>query len=227
MSYFKDPNAELQKMLEMAVHFGHYTNKWNPKMKKYIYSSRKGVHIIDLHKTLAKLDKALVYLQELKKQGKVILFVSTKQQANPVVTKTAMDVKMPYVTFKWIPGLITNFSTVAKRISYLRKLRLMKTEGEFAKYTKKEVSKFEKEILSLEQSLGGVENLNSTPDCIFVVDVVRDNIAVKEANKMGIPVVAIVDSNADPDCVTFPIPGNDDAVKSLTYFLSQVEGALK
>ncbi len=226
MSILKDHNAELQEMLKHAVHFGHYTNKWNPKMKKYIYTSRKGVHVFDLHKTLTALDVALTYLRELKTQGKVILFVSTKQQATPVLTKIATELGAPFVTHKWIPGLLTNYGTVSKRIGQLKKLRKMKLEGDFDQYTKKEVSKFEKEMQKLDQSLGGVENLSKVPDCLFVVDVVRDNICVKEANKMKIPVVGIVDSNADPDNVNYPIPGNDDAIKSLTYLLGKVAEAL-
>lgn len=213
-------------MLKAAVHFGHYTNKWNPKMKKYIYTSRKGVHIFDLHKTLAALDKVLTYLADLKKQGKTILFVSTKQQATPILTKTAEAVSMPYVTSKWIPGLLTNFNTVGRRIAQLKKWRKMKEDGEMSKYTKKEISKIEKEMAKLENALGGVENLDKKPDAVFVVDTVRDFIAVQEANKLGVPVVAIVDTNADPDYIDYPIPGNDDAIKSLTYFMSKVQEAL-
>jgi len=140
MKFFKDANAELKDMLKNAVHFGHYTNKWNPKMKKYIYNSRSGVHVFDLHKTLTSLDSALVYLNNLRSQGKTVLFVSTKQQATPVVTKTAMDLALPFVTYKWIPGLLTNYSTVSKRIVELKKLKRMKAEGDFDGYTKKEVS---------------------------------------------------------------------------------------
>lgn len=226
MSILKDHNAELQEMLKQAVHFGHYTNKWNPKMKKYIYTSRKGVHVFDLHKTLKALDVALNYLRELKTQGKTVLFVSTKQQATPVLTKIATELGMPFVTHKWIPGLLTNYGTVSKRIVQLKKLRKMKLEGDFDQYTKKEASKFEKEMQKLEQSLGGVENLDRVPDCLFVVDTVRDFISVKEANKMKIPVVGIVDTNADPDYVDYPIPANDDAIKSLTYLLGKVAEAL-
>lgn len=226
MTFLKDKNAELKEMLKQAVHFGHYTNKWNPKMKKYIYTSRKGVHVFDLHKTLNALDKALSYLHELRKQGKTVLFVSTKQQATPVITKVATELGMPFVTYKWIPGLLTNYSTVSKRILQLKKLRKMKEEGEFEQYTKKEVSKFEKEMQKLDQSLGGVEKLDRAPDCLFVLDTVRDFICVKEANKMNIPVVGVVDTNADPDYVDYPIPANDDAIKSIGYLLGKVQEAL-
>jgi len=168
----------------------------------------------------------LNYLRELKTQGKTVLFVSTKQQATPVLTKIATELGMPFVTHKWIPGLLTNYGTVSKRIIQLKKLRKMKLEGDFDQYTKKEASKFEKEMQKLEQSLGGVENLDRVPDCLFVVDTVRDFISVKEANKMKIPVVGIVDTNADPDYVDYPIPANDDAIKSLTYLLGKVAEAL-
>jgi small subunit ribosomal protein S2 len=226
MKFFKDANAELKEMLKSAVHFGHYTNKWNPKMKNYIYNSRSGVHVFDLHKTLNSFDKALVYLSELKAQGKVILFVSTKQQATPIVTKTAMDVAAPFVTYKWIPGLLTNYATVSKRIGELKKLKRMKEEGDFEGYTKKEISKIEKKMVKLNQALGGVESLDKVPDCLFVIDVVRDFIAVKEAKKIGIPVVAIVDTNGDPDNIDYAIPANDDAIKSLTYIMGKVKEAL-
>jgi small subunit ribosomal protein S2 len=226
MKFFKDANIELKDMLKHAVHFGHYTNKWNPKMKKFIYSSRSGVHVFDLHKTLKAFDTALVYLNELRRQGKTVLFVSTKQQATPVVTKTAQDLALPYVTYKWIPGLLTNYSTVSRRIHELKKLKRMRAEDDFAGYTKKEISKIEKQITKLDQALGGVESLERAPDCLFVVDVVRDFIAVKEAKKMGIPVVAIVDTNGDPDMIDYPIPANDDAIKSLNYLLGKVKQAL-
>lgn len=226
MTFFKDKNKELNEMLKQAVHFGHYTNKWNPKMKKYIYSHRSGVHVFDLHKTMKEFDKALKFLQDQRKQGKNILFVSTKQQATPMVTETAIDLDLPYVTYKWIPGLLTNYKTVSKRISELKKLKRMKADGDFDMYTKKEASKLDKKMLKLEQALGGVEKLDKVPDVLFVIDVVRDFIAVKEARKIGIPVVAILDSNADPDFVDYPIPGNDDAIKSLTYILAKVKEAL-
>lgn len=226
MKFFKDVNAELKDMLKHAVHFGHYTNKWNPKMKKFIYGSRSGVHVFDLHKTITAFDKALVHLHELRMAGKTVLFVSTKQQATPVVTKTAVDLGLPFVTYKWIPGLLTNYGTVSKRITELKKIKRMKEEGGYEGYTKKEISKIDKQMVKLEQALGGVVTLDKVPDCLFVVDVVRDFIAVKEAKKMGIPVVAILDSNGDPDFIDFPIPANDDAIKSLNYLLAKVKEAL-
>jgi small subunit ribosomal protein S2 len=226
MTFFKDKNKELNDMLKSAVHFGHYTNKWNPKMKKYIYTHRSGVHVFDLHKTIREFDKALDYLQASRRQGKNILFVSTKQQATPMVTDTAKELGLPYVTYKWIPGLLTNYGTVSKRITELKKLKRMKEDGDFDLYTKKEASKLDKKMQKLNQALGGVEELARVPDVLFVVDMVRDFIAVKEAKKIGIPVVAILDTNADPDFVDYPIPANDDAIKSLTYILGKVKEAL-
>jgi len=226
LQYFKDANVELKEMLKQAVHFGHYKEKWDPKMDRFIYGIRKGVHIIDLHKTLQYMDAALVYLKKMIDQDKTVLFVSTKQQANPIVTKVAKNVGMPYITYKWIPGFLTNFKTVSRRIKKLHDLREMRDEGGLEKYTKKEALKIQKEIAKLEETFGGVSEVNDLPDCLFVVDTVRDHIAVTEANKLGIPVVAILDSNSDPDLVHFPIPGNDDAIKSLKYIMGKVEEAL-
>jgi len=227
LKFLKDADTELKAMLKAAVHFGHNKKKWNPKMKHNIFTSRKGIHIIDLHKTLVKLDAALDYLHSLAKQNKTILLVSTKQQANPIVTKVAEDANLPYVTYKWIPGLMTNFGTVGQRIKKLKDLKSMRDAGELDRYTKKEALKMQKEILKLQQSLGGVENMAKIPDALFVVDIVRDNIAVEEARVLGIPVIAIVDSNSNPELVDYPIPGNDDAIKSLEYLMGKVAEALK
>lgn len=227
LKFLKDANKELEQMLKAAVHFGHYKKKWNPKMDKYLFTTRKGVHIIDLHKTLAHLDKALAYLNKLAKENKTILMVSTKQQANPIVTKVAEDANLPYVTYKWIPGLLTNFATVSQRIKKLRDLKKLRDEGGLDKYTKKEALKMQKLIIKLEETLGGVEEMRKKPDALFVVDIVRDEIAVKEARTLGIPVIGIVDSNADPDTVDYPIPANDDAIKSLDYIMGKVAEALK
>lgn len=226
LKFIQDPNKELQEMLKAAVHFGHNKKKWNPKMRDFLFTTRRGVHIIDLHQTITYLDEALAYLNELAKQGKTILMVSTKQQANPIVTKVAAETKMPFVTFKWIPGLLTNFGTVSQRIAKLKKLKQERDNGEFGKYTKKEAVKLHKLILKLEEALGGVEDMAKRPDALFVVDVVRDAIAVKEARVLGIPVIGIIDSNSDPDTVDYAIPANDDAIKSLEYLMGKVQDAL-
>lgn len=217
---------DLKEMLESAVHFGHKTQKWNPKMKKYLYTEKNGIHIFDLQKTQDCLDKAVEFLKGCAASGKRVLLVSTKPQAAHLIIDAANATKMPYVVHKWMGGLLTNFSTMKQRIRYFRTLREQEKSGEFEKYTKKEASDLKKVIVKLNDALGGVRDLDRLPDVVFVADVVRDRIVVKEANKMKIPVVAIVDSNADPDGIAHPIPGNDDAVKSLTYLISAVKNAM-
>lgn len=223
----KEKNDMLKRMLSHAVHFGHGRAKWNPKMKEFIFTVRDEVHVFDLHKTLDKLMIALDYLKKCAKEGKTVLFVSTKQQAVPVVKATAEAVGQPHVTLKWIPGLLTNYDTVSQRIRYLKKLKEMKASGDFDRYTKREALDFEREIEKLEMALGGVSEMTKLPDCILVLDVVRDNIAVLEARKLGIPVVGICDTNADPDLVDYLIPGNDDAIKAIEFYFDEFADALK
>lgn len=218
--------APLREMLEAAVHFGHQTQKWNPKMRKFLYGSKNGVHIFDLEKTQEYLEKALDYLKRSAAAGKVILFVSTKPQAAHLIREAAEATKMPYVIHKWLGGLLTNFSTMKQRIRYFRTLKEQEKSGDFQKYTKKEASELRKKIEKLEAALGGVRELDRLPDVIFLADVVRDRIVVKEANKMKVPVVGITDSNADPDGIAHPIPANDDAIKSLTYLILKVKDAI-
>jgi len=217
---------DLNEMLEAAVHFGHKTQKWNPKMRRYLYGSRNGIHIFDLQKTQVCMDKAAEFLKHTAASGKTVLFVSTKPQAAQLIVEAANEVKMPYVVHKWMGGLLTNWTTMKYRIRYLKTLKDQEKSGEFEKYTKKEASDLKKTIEKLESALGGVRDLEKMPDIIFIADALRDRIAVKEANKMNVPVVAIVDSNADPDGIAYPIPGNDDAVKSLTYLIKAVKGAI-
>lgn len=218
-----DSKVDIKEMLEAAVHFGHKTQKWNPKMKKFIYTTKNGIHIFDLEKTKANLEKALEFIQKLSSSGKTILFVSTKPQSAHLVIEAAEECKMPYVIHKWMGGLLTNFSTIKQRIRYLKNLKDQEKAGDFEKYTKKEASELRKTIEKLESALGGVSSLDSLPDAVFVVDTLRDRIAVNEANKMKIPVIGIVDTNSDPDGVNYAIPGNDDAVKSLTYLIQKVK----
>ncbi len=219
-------NPEVQEMLEAACHFGHKTQKWNPKMKRYLFGERNGIHIFDLQKTQEHLQKALEYLGNAAATGKVILFVSTKAQAAHLITDAANATKMPYVVHKWMGGLLTNFSTMKQRIRYFKTLREGEKAGDFEKYTKKEASELRKKIEKLNAALGGVADLDRLPDVIFLADVVRDRIVVREANKMKIPVVGIADSNADPDGIYRLIPANDDAVKSLTYLIHRVKDAI-
>ncbi len=214
---------EIKKMFDCAVHVGHRTQKWNPRMKKFIYGERNGIHIINLEKTYEYLEKALAFLSKCVAEGKNVLFVSTKPQSVKLLEEAAKECRMPYVVSKWIPGLITNFSTIKTRIKYLSDLKHQEETGEFDKYTKKEISKLKKIIDKLQLSLGGVQNLTSRPDVLFVVDALRDRIVVKEAKRLRIPVVGIVDTNTDPTIVDYPIPGNDDAIKSLTYFIEKIK----
>lgn len=213
-------------MLANAVHFGHKSSKWNPKMSPYLHGKRNGVHIFDLNKTYTGLNTALEFLTAATAAGKTVLFVSTKQQAMGVVKEHAEKCGMPYVTKKWIPGLLTNFKTVRNRVRYMLKLKEDQESGEFEKFTKKEALNFTKTIAKLELALGGVANLEKTPDIVFVLDVCRDKIAVKEAKKIGAVVVAVVDSNGSPEGVDYVIPGNDDALKSITYLMSAVGEAV-
>lgn len=217
----------MRDMLANAVHFGHRSSKWNPKMAPYLFSKKNGVHIFDLNKTYQGLNDALEFLTAACAQGKTVLFVSTKQQATLIVKDYAEKCGMPYVTKKWIPGLLTNFKTVRARVRTMLKLKEEQENGEFEKYTKKEVLEFKKTIEKLEAALGGVANLEKTPDIVFVLDVCRDQIAVKEANKIGATVVAVVDSNSDPDGVDYVIPANDDALKSINYLMAAIGGAIQ
>lgn len=214
--------TDFQTMFDNGIHIGHRRHKWNPRMKKFIHGERNGVHIINLEKTVQNLENALAFINKLASQGKSILIVSTKPQSVSLVEEYAKNCSMPYVNSKWIPGLLTNFSTVKTRIKYLTDLKEQKATGDFDKYTKKEAAKLNKTIAKLENSLGGVQNMKTKPDAVFVLDVVRDNIVVQEAKKLGLPVVGIVDSNSNPDEINFPIPGNDDAITSLTYFINRV-----
>jgi small subunit ribosomal protein S2 len=217
---------DLKEMLEAAVHFGHKTQKWNPKVRRYLYGARNGIHIFDLQKTQECLEKAVEYLKHEAASGKTILFISTKPQAMQLILDTANATKMPYVINKWMGGLLTNWATMKVRIRYLRSLKEQEKSGGFDKYTKKEASDLRKTIAKLENALGGVSGLERMPDVVFVADALRDRIAIKEATKMKVPVVAIVDSNADPDGIAYPIPGNDDAIKSLTYLINAVKDAI-
>ncbi len=217
---------QIQELFKNAVHVGHRTHKWNPRMKKYIYTERDGVHVLNLEQTLECLNTALDFLAKNVAEGRRVLFVSTKPQSAGLLKETADKCGMPYVVGKWIPGFLTNFPTIKARIKHLANLKEQKESGEFEKYTKKEVSKFNKEIDRLQIALGGVQDITSKPDVVFVVDVVRDQIVVKEARKLGIPVVGITDTNADPTTVDYPIPANDDALKALSYLLGKVADAM-
>lgn len=214
-------------MLANAVHFGQKSSRWNPKMAPYLHGKRNGVHIFDLNKTYEGLQAATKYLEEVCAQGKTVLMVSTKQQSTTMIKEVAQKCGMPYVDAKWIPGLLTNFKTVRTRVNYLKKLKEEEANGDFSKYTKKEGLKLKKEIVKLEAALGGVADLEKKPDVVFILDIVRDYIAVKEAQKIGATVVAVADSNGNPDGIEYLIPGNDDAIKSIAYLLGHVSEAIQ
>lgn len=208
------------------VQFGHRTQKWNPKMKRYLYGSAGGIHIFDLAKTAKAVQELVEYLQKAAQHGKTILFVSTKPQIAARIQEIAERTNNPYVTNKWFGGLLTNFDTMKERIRYYKNLLEERDTGGFDRFTKKEIAQKNKEIAKLQTALGGIVNLRRLPDVLFVVDAHRDEIAVKEARKLKIPVAGFVDSNCDPDLVDVKVPANDDALRSLTFLLGLVEQAL-
>ncbi len=202
-------------LLEAGVHFGHLKKKWNPKMAPYIFAERKGIHIIDLNKTRECLEEAGKVAKGLAKSGKKILFVATKKQARDIVSEAALAVGMPYVTDRWLGGMLTNFSTIHRSIKKMRRIDKMLQEGEALSMTKKERLKLSRERAKLEKVLGGIANMSRLPAAIFIVDIVHEHIALSEADKLGLLTIAMVDTNADPNKVDYPIPANDDATKSI------------
>ncbi|MFH0931526.1 MAG: 30S ribosomal protein S2 [Candidatus Zixiibacteriota bacterium] len=216
----------LKELLEAGVHFGHQTKRWNPKMKPFIFTSRNGIYIIDLQKTVNSLEKACQKIKELMENGKDILFVGTKKQAKEVIKEEALRCGMPYVTERWLGGMMTNFQTIRRNIKRLKDLERMKEDGTFDKLTKKEASGLQREIEKLENILGGIKDVVKLPGAIFVVDSKKERIAVAEANKLKIPVIAIIDTNSDPDVIDYPIAGNDDAVKSIKIITHEIINAV-
>ncbi len=215
-----------KELLDAACHFGHPKEKWNPKMKKYLYGTRKGIHIFDLSKTKTQLEKACGELKALQLEGKMIMFVSTKQQSIPLIEEMGQALHQPIVTKKWIPGLLTNWPTLKRRLQYYLDLRRGFQTGEMDKYTKKEQVDLRKMLIKLDSAFAGVAQMNALPHALFVVDAVRDHVAVLEAKKLNIPVYGICDSNANPDEFTVAIPANDDATKSIALILSTILTAL-
>ncbi len=205
--------VEIQELLEAGAHFGHKIEKWNPKMKPFIFTKKSGIHIIDLTKTKEELEKALEFISKAIGEGKNILFVGTKKQAQENVKSEAERAGMPYVSERWLGGTLTNFQTVIKQVKKLKSLRGEKEKGDWEKFSKKEKAVKQKELEKLEKSIGGLENLKDLPDIMYIIDTAKEHLAVKEAKKMGIPIVGVVDSNADPTIIDYPIPSNDDAVK--------------
>jgi small subunit ribosomal protein S2 len=219
---------QLQDLLEAGVHFGHQTRRWNPKMRRFIFAERSGIYIIDLQKTLRQITKAQETLRAVVSRGENILFVCTKRQLKAIVQAEAAECSSLYVTERWLGGMLTNFQTLKKQIRRLRELDQGSADGEFgANYTKKEKLLFERERIKLSRNLEGVKNMNRLPGALFVVDAKKEKIAVAEANKLGIPVVAIVDTNADPDVITVPIPGNDDAIRSVSLITAALSDTIR
>lgn len=211
-------SLELKELLEAGAHFGHQTHKWNPKMKPYVYGERNGIYVIDLQQTLPMAQKAYEFIKKTSASGKSVLFVGTKRQASAVVRKAAEDCGAFHVTNRWLGGMLTNYKTIVLSIDKLRKVEKMKETGDFKLLTKKEQSKIEKDMAKLEKNLGGIKNMRKLPGAIVVVDPNNERIAVKEANNLNIPVIAVTDTNCDPDGVDYIVPGNDDAIKSITLF---------
>jgi len=208
------------------VHFGHQTRRWNPKMGRYLYGERSGIYIIDLEKTLSGLEEAYAYARDLGRRGGVILFVGTKKQAQEVISEHAVRVGMPFVNQRWLGGMLTNFSTVYKRLQRLKELEVLEQTGSNASLTKKEQLILSREKEKLERTLGGIRDMSRVPSAIWVIDTKKEHIAVNEARKLGVSVIAIVDTNCDPDEVDFVIPGNDDAIRSVSLVTRLIADAL-
>ena len=215
-----------QSLLEAGVHFGHQTKKWNPKMKQYIYGEKNGIYIVDLEKTMALLKRVCNFIRDTASTGAPILLVGTKPQAQPVIEEEAKRCGMYWVNHRWLGGMLTNFATIRNSVRRYKQLIQMREDGTFEVLKKKEVSVLEKEITKLEKNLIGVASMEKLPGALFVIDAKNEEIAIKEANRLGIPVVAIVDTDSDPDLVQYPIPGNDDAIRSIKLLTSIVVDSL-
>ena len=219
-------NITMKELLEAGVHFGHQTKRWNPRMKEYIFGERNGIYIIDLQKTLKMFKEASKFVQELAAAGKVVLFVGTKRQAQDAIAEEAQRCSMFYVNQRWLGGLLTNWVTVQKSVKRLKELDDMATDGRYDLLPKKEVIKLERERKHLQANLAGIKNMSRLPDAIFVIDSNKEQIAVREARKLGIPVVAVVDTNCDPSEVDYVIPGNDDALRAIRLFTSKISESI-
>ena len=216
----------MKQLLEAGVHFGHQTRRWNPKMKQYIFTERNGIYIIDLQMTVKKIDEAYMFLRELAAEGKSILFVGTKKQAQESIEAEAKRCEMFYVNQRWLGGMLTNFKTIQTRIARLKKIKQMEENGDFDLLPKKEVIGLKAEQEKLEKNLGGIKEMKKLPGALFVVDPRKEHIAVAEARTLGIPIVAIIDTNCDPDEVDFPIPGNDDAIRAVKLIAGKMADAV-
>ena len=216
----------MKQLLEAGVHFGHQTKRWDPKMAEYIYQARNGIHIIDLQKTSKKIDEAYNFIKEVSEEGKDVLFVGTKKQAQECIKEAALKSNMFYVDQRWLGGMLTNFKTIRKRVERLNKLEEMEQDGTFDVLPKKEVAKLKKEMETLEKNLGGIKEMTKLPGAMFVVDPKNERIAVLEARKLNIPIVGLIDTNCNPEDVDYPIPGNDDAIRAVKLITDVIANAI-
>lgn len=216
----------MKSLLESGVHFGHQVKRWDPRMKKYIFAERNGIHIIDLQKTIVSIKDAYEAVRKVTVAGKSVLFVGTKKQAQQAIAKEAERCGMYYVNNRWLGGMLTNFSTIKKSLTRLKKLEKMEIDGTFDNLTKKEIASLQKEKAKLEKNLGGIKEMKDLPGIIFIIDTHKEQIAVTEARRMGIPIVAVVDTNCNPEGIDYPIPGNDDAIRAITLFTQIIANAV-
>ena len=219
-------NITMKEMLEAGLHFGHHTRRWNPKMKPYIFGARNNIYIINLDKTLPLFNKAFDFILSTTAKGGTVLFVGTKKQARDIIQEEAERSQMFFVNHRWLGGMLTNFQTIKKSVDRLKNIEAMKEDGSIHRYKKKEVLRMDKELEKLERNLGGIKNMRSLPSAIFVVDTKREKIAIDEANRLNIPVIAMADTNSDPEGLDFPIPGNDDAIRSIRLITSKMAEAV-
>ena len=218
--------VSMKQLLEAGVHFGHQTRRWNPKMAKYIFTERNGIYIIDLQKTVKKAEEAYSFVRSVAEEGKSVLFVGTKKQAQEAIKDEALKADMYFVNERWLGGMLTNFQTIQKRVSRLKELEAMEADGTFEVLTKKEVQGLKHEMEKLEKYLGGIKDMNKLPGAMFIVDPRKERIAVAEAHKLNIPIVAIIDTNCDPDEIDYPIPGNDDAIRAVRLLTGKIADAI-
>ena len=216
----------MKNLLESGVHFGHQVKRWDPRMKKYIFAERNGIHIIDLQKTIAAIKDGYDEVRRVTAAGKSVLFVGTKKQAQQAVQKEAERCGMFYVNNRWLGGMLTNFATIKKSLQRLKKIEKMEIDGTFENLTKKEVAGLQKEKVKLEKNLGGIKEMKELPGCIFIIDTHKEQLAVAEARRMGIPIIAVVDTNCNPEGIDYPIPGNDDAIRAISLFTSIIANAV-
>jgi small subunit ribosomal protein S2 len=217
----------MRQLLEAGVHFGHQTRRWNPKMKRFIFGERNGIYIIDLNQTLQRVDVSYSFVRDLVANGGSVLFIGTKKQSQDPIARSALACGMPYVNERWLGGMLTNFSTIALRVKKMQEYERMRSAGDFEAMPKKEALILSRELEKLERNLGGIRDMARLPEAVFVIDIKKEHIAVSEANKMGIPIVAVVDTNCDPDLVQYPIPGNDDAIRSGTLMCRIIQEAVQ